>query len=75
MKNETTHTLPSGTILGGRYRIERVIGQGGFGITYEAVNETLEMTVAIKEFYCRDYTERNVEESRSEERRVGKECT
>ncbi len=63
MKNETTHTLPSGTILEERYRIERVIGEGGFGITYEAVNEKLEMTVAIKEFYCRDYISRDVEVS------------
>ena len=63
MKEQTTHTLRPGTILEERYRIERVIGQGGFGITYEAVNEKIEMTVAIKEFYCRDYTSRNVEES------------
>lgn len=63
MKTEYTHTLRPGTILEERYRIERVIGEGGFGITYEAVNEKIEMTVAIKEFYCRDYTRRNVEES------------
>lgn len=63
MKTEQTHTLRPGTILEKRYRIERVIGEGGFGITYEAVNEKIELTVAIKEFYCRDYTKRNVEES------------
>lgn len=63
MKTETVHTLQAGTKLEHRYRIERVIGEGGFGITYEAVNEKIEMTVAIKEFYCRDYTNRNVEES------------
>lgn len=63
MKTEQTHFLQPGTLLEERYRIERVIGEGGFGITYEAVNEKIEMTVAIKEFYCRDYTNRNVEES------------
>lgn len=60
---ENTHTLRPGVILEERYRIERVIGEGGFGITYEAVNQKINMTVAIKEFYCRDYTYRNVDES------------
>lgn len=50
-------------ILGGRYRIERVIGEGGFGITYEAVNSKIDMTVAIKEFYCREYIRRDVAKS------------
>lgn len=62
-RTKQTHTLRPGTIMEKRYRIERVIGEGGFGITYEAVNEKIELTVAIKEFYCRDYTKRNVEES------------
>lgn len=63
MQVENTHTLRTGTVLAGRYQIEGVIGQGGFGITYVAVNEKIEMKVAIKEFYCREYTQRNVNES------------
>jgi serine/threonine protein kinase len=36
------------------YTIKRVLGQGGFGITYLAQDNTLEREVAIKEFMPRD---------------------
>lgn len=42
-------TLSPGTLLDGRYEIIRVIGRGGFGITYEAVNRINGQRVAIKE--------------------------
>lgn len=42
----------------GKYRIERILGQGGFGITYLATDLSLERTVAIKEFFPKDYCER-----------------
>ncbi|MBX3634712.1 MAG: HAMP domain-containing protein [Rubrivivax sp.] len=41
--------LPAGTELG-EYRIERVLGQGGFGITYLATDRHLDAPVAIKEY-------------------------
>ncbi len=40
------------------YRIEKVLGQGGFGITYLAIDMTLDRPVAIKEFFPKDYCDR-----------------
>lgn len=37
-----------GHVLDGKYRIERVLGEGGMGIVYEAVHTKLEQRVAIK---------------------------
>ncbi len=43
--------LPEGTVLAGQYIIEKVLGQGGFGITYEATDHKTERKVAVKEFF------------------------
>ena len=48
------HLQPNTTLQGGKYRIERVLGQGGFGITYLAVQTSLKRQVAIKEFFMKD---------------------
>lgn len=42
--------LPPRTLLQARYRVGRVLGEGGFGITYLGWDETLALRVAIKEF-------------------------
>jgi len=44
--------LPVGTKLrGGAYTVGRVLGQGGFGITYKGSDTRLHRVVAIKEFF------------------------
>ncbi len=43
--------LKTGTVLDRKYRIDRVIGAGGFGITYQAFDLGLAAPVAVKEYY------------------------
>ena len=45
------HQLRPGTVIGGRYVVGRVLGEGGFGITYLGYYPKLDMTVAVKEYY------------------------
>jgi serine/threonine protein kinase len=55
-----THALalPAGTELVGDYRIERVLGAGGFGITYLAEELALARDVTIKEYFPGDFAAR-----------------
>lgn len=43
-------TVPSGTILHGRYRIEHVLGSGGFGHVYLGIDLTTNQQYALKEY-------------------------
>ena len=53
------HLQPNTTLQSGKYRIERVLGQGGFGITYLATQLSLQRQVAIKEFFMKDFCSRD----------------
>ena len=60
---DKTYLLPSGTILRGKYRIEDILGEGGFGITYRGEAVELKLRVAIKEYYPYGYALRDVNKS------------
>lgn len=47
---KSKHAMQMGSLLHRRYRLNRVIGSGGFGITYEAWDEKMSVKVAIKEY-------------------------
>ena len=67
MTNKTLQ--PGNTLQGGKYRIEKVLGQGSFGITYLASyattiegalgKMTVDIKVAIKEFFMSEVNQRN----------------
>ncbi|MDB9307921.1 hypothetical protein PN471_04525 [Aphanizomenon sp. CS-733/32] len=45
------HLSPGTLLKNGRYRIENILGQGGFGITYAATYISNSTKVAIKELW------------------------
>lgn len=62
-RGNASPALEIGTLLKERYQLGSVIGTGGFGITYAAWDETLQIPVAIKEFYPEGYVDRDLDES------------
>lgn len=51
----TQYLSSESSLQGGRYRIVRMLGSGGFGITYLGTQTGLERNIVIKEFFMTDY--------------------
>ena len=49
---------PGSTLQNGEYQIQRKLGQGGFGITYLALQRSLNRQVVVKEFFLNGHCTR-----------------
>lgn len=59
-----SQALREGALLDhGKYRIERLLGQGGFGLTYLVTDLGLDKLRALKEFFPKDYCDRDEQTS------------
>ncbi len=71
VSNTNLLALPDGTELVADYRIKRVLGAGGFGITYLADEIALARLVTIKEYFPSDFAARESQDASPR----SKECT
>ena len=53
------NALRKGVLLNGRYIVEDVLGMGGFGITYKGFDQILQIPIAIKEYFPREFVSRS----------------
>jgi serine/threonine protein kinase len=56
------NALPEGYVLQ-EYRIQRVLGVGGFGLTYLALDSNLNLKVAVKEYLPADVAQRGADQT------------
>ena len=62
--NTTPETfLRKGHLLKNRYKVLSVLGQGGFGLTYACHDTTLNLKVAVKEYYPDGFVNRDCKKS------------
>lgn len=59
------HQLPIGTVLRDQYVVGKVLGQGGFGITYIGWDQNLDVPIAIKEYFPNGFVNRECTRSLS----------
>lgn len=59
MQKPIPQVLAPDTLLLNQYLIERVLGQGGFGVTYLARDVRLDMAVALKEYFASEIAVRD----------------
>ena len=60
---DSLHILKPGTILNQKYTIGKTLGEGGFGITYLAWDNNMQIKIAIKEFYPANLVARDTSSS------------
>lgn len=63
--NNSPSVLPPFTLLNHRYLLGHVLGQGGFGITYIALDTFKDIVCCAKEYMPSEYSERNADNSLS----------
>ena len=59
----TEYALRPGTLLQGKYMVGKVLGKGGFGITYIGFDMMLDIKVTIKEYYPEGFVGRDSRQS------------